>query len=148
MDLEHLKKLIDLFETSTLAEIEVEDEAGRIRLTKASAAPQHYMTQAPMAYAPGVAPAAAVAAPAEEAPVKDTIDSPMVGTFYASPSPSDPSFAPPGTKVDANTTVCIIEAMKIMNEVSAGRACVIERVLVENEQPVEFGQPLFEVRYL
>lgn len=151
MDLDHLKKLINLFESSGLAEIEVEQDGHRVRLTKPSAVAQHYVTQAPVAASVAVAPAAAPAAAAPavaEAPPKDTIDSPMVGTFYASPSPSDPAFVAPGTKVDASTTVCIIEAMKIMNEVSAGRSCVIERVLVENEQPVEFGQPLFEVRYL
>ena len=144
MDLDHLKKLIDLFETSTLAEIEVEDEGGRIRLTKPSAAPQHYMTQAPMAFAPGTAPAP-VAPPVPEAPAKDTIDSPLVGTFYASPSPSDPAFTPPGTKVDASTTVCIIEAMKIMNEIAADRAGVVDEVLVDSGEAVEFGSPLLRI---
>ena len=77
-----------------------------------------------------------------------TIDSPMVGTFYAAASPGDPPFALPGTTVTAEQTVCIIEAMKIMNEVTSKDACVIEKVLIENGQPVEFGQPIFQVRPL
>jgi acetyl-CoA carboxylase biotin carboxyl carrier protein len=148
VDLDNLKKLIAIFETSSLAEIEVEDEALRVRLTKPSGVVQQVVghAHAPMSAPAAAAAPAAVAAP--EPPAAITIDSPMVGTFYAASSPGDPPFVTPGTTVQPGQNVCIIEAMKIMNEVTAARACVIEKVLVENEQPVEFGQPLFEVRYI
>ena len=157
MDLDYLKGLIGLFEGSSLAEMEVESDGRRVRLTKPSALPapvQHIM--APMHAMPAphpghAAPGApgAPAAPVEpEAPAAFTIDSPMVGTYYSAGSPGDPPYVTVGSTVQPGATVCIIEAMKIMNEVTAERACVIEKLLVENEQPVEFGQPLFEVRYL
>lgn len=152
MDIDNIKKLIGLFEDSTLAEMEVEDESLRVRLTKPSGIVQQVVAAAPVAHAPvpasHPAAAASVAPAAPEGPAAITIDSPMVGTFYSASSPGDPAFVSAGSTVAAGNTVCIIEAMKIMNEVTAERACVIEKVLVENEQPVEFGQPLFEVRYL
>lgn len=151
VDLQELKKLIDLFETSGLAEIEVEEDGRRVRLTKPSAAAQHFVTHAPLGTAPQALPAAAgaPAAPAApEGPAPDVIESPMVGTFYVSPGPDEPAFVTVGAQVAAGQTVCIVEAMKIMNEVTAPRACVIEKLLVQNEQSVEFGQALFEVRYL
>lgn len=149
MDIENVKKLIGLFEASSLAEIEVESETLRVRLTKPSAVVQTYIpqVQAQLPAAP-VAAAAPAAPAAPEPPAAITIDSPMVGTFYSAGAPGDPPFVSVGSRVEPGQNVCIIEAMKIMNEVTAARACVIEKLLVENEQPVEFGQPLFEIRYL
>ncbi len=154
MDINELKELIKLLEESALSEIELEDDNGRVRLSKQFNAPQAY-SHVPVQMAAPAAPAPAVAAPAEEAVNPNalpagsyTIDSPMVGTFYAAASPGDPPFALPGTTVTAEQTVCIIEAMKIMNEVTSKDACVIEKVLIENGQPVEFGQPIFQVRPL
>lgn len=119
----------------------------RVRLTKPSAVVQTYIPQAQAQFP--VAHGAAPAAPAApELPAAITIDSPMVGTYYSAGSPGDPPFVSVGSRVEPGQNVCIIEAMKIMNEVTAARACVIEKLLVENEQPVEFGQPLFEIRYL
>lgn len=154
MDLNELKDLIDLLESSGLSELEIEEEGRRIRLTKqlenivSAPAP----TPAP---APAPAPAAAPAAPAApEAPAEKnyadeglvTVDSPMVGTFYICPAPGEPAFAEPGDSVAVDQTVCIVEAMKIMNEVASKVAGTVERVLVENGEPVEFGQPLFAIR--
>ncbi|MBX3180851.1 MAG: acetyl-CoA carboxylase biotin carboxyl carrier protein [Candidatus Hydrogenedentes bacterium] len=153
MDLNEIKDLISLLEESGLSELEIEEEGRRIRLTK-----QHgpvVSMGAPPMYAPAAIPAAetahahaaapaAPASPADEGLV--TIDSPMVGTFYGSPAPGEPLFVQPGDRVTADQTVCIVEAMKIMNEVAAKVAGTIERVLVESGEPVEFGQPLFAVR--
>jgi acetyl-CoA carboxylase biotin carboxyl carrier protein len=152
VDLNEVKELIRLLEESQLTEIEIEDDDRRIRLSKQTGAPAYthipVAAPAPAAAAPVPEPAAQEAAPEEGAlpPGTHTIDSPMVGTFYASPAPGDPPFVLPGQRVEAETTVCIVEAMKIMNEVVAHESCIIEQVLVENGQPVEFGQPLFAVR--
>lgn len=144
MDHTEIEALIRLLEASNLTEIEVEEDGRRIRLQRS-----------PAGYAPAPMPAAAPApqAPAEGEPAEDdgleglaTIDSPMVGTFYAAPAPGEAPFVKAGDRVDESATVCIVEAMKLMNEVVAKFACIIERVLVENGQPVEFGQPLFAVR--
>ena len=155
MDLEKLKELIQIFEASELSEIEVEEDGRRMRLQKPGPAPLP-----PMAYAapammlnyeqPGAATGAP--APADAAPEVDpsgglpTIDSPMVGTFYLSPAPGEPPFVEVGTRVEEGATVCIVEAMKLMNEVTAKTSCVIEKVLVENGEPVEFGQALYAIR--
>lgn len=153
MDLNEIKDLISLVESSGLSELEIEEEGRRIRLTKqasvlASVPAQQVALPAPAPLAavpsPLAAPAAAGPSLADEGLV--TIDSPMVGTFYGSPSPGEPPFAEPGDRVTADQTVCIVEAMKIMNEVAAKIAGTIERVLVENGEPVEFGQPLFAIR--
>ena len=155
MDLEKLQELIRIFETSDLSEIEVEEDGRRMRLKKPGPAPQ-----VPMAYpapammphyeqpqaAPG-APAATDAAPeADVAGGLPTIDSPMVGTFYLAAAPGEPPFVEVGSRVEEGSTVCIVEAMKLMNEVSAKTSCIIEKVLVENGEPVEFGQALFAIR--
>jgi len=153
MDIKELKELMALLEESSLGEIEIEEEGRRIRLSK----PAH--PAPPAQYAPAPAPADPSPAPARkpapqtmaddtEAEHAHTIDSPMVGTFYSSPAPGEPPFILPGDRVEAGQNVCIIEAMKIMNEVAAKEAAVIEHVLVENGEPVEFGQPLFAVRPL
>jgi len=154
VDFKELNELIRILEKSGLSELEIEENGRRIRLQKGGAAP----IVAPVAIAPA-APIVleAQAAPAKSAalaavPVEDptgglpTFDSPMVGTFYRAPSPDAEPFAKVGDRVEENQTVCIIEAMKLMNEVGAKFAGVIEKILVDNAQAVEFGQPLFVVR--
>lgn len=148
MDLKELKELIALLEDSGLSEMELEEEGRRIRLTKQ---PENIITvPAPMAQAAHSPAPAGSAEPPREKTLADegllTVDSPMVGTFYACPAPGEPAFAEPGDTVSAEQTVCIVEAMKIMNEVATKVAGTIERVLVENGEPVEFGQPLFAIR--
>lgn len=155
MDFGELKDLIRILEQSGLSELEVEENGRRIRLQKASAVAP---VVAPIAVAPAVAPVPvahpAASAPAPAAmPVADditgglpTFDSPMVGTFYRAPSPDAEPFVKVGDRVEENQTICIVEAMKLMNEVGAKFSGVIERILVDNAQAVEFGQPLFAVR--
>ncbi len=155
MDFGELKDLIRILEQSGLSELEVEENGRRIRLQKASAVAP---VAAPMVMAPAPAPApmahpAASAPAAAPAPAADdptgglpTFDSPMVGTFYRAPSPDAEMFVKVGDRVEENQTICIVEAMKLMNEVGAKFSGVIEKVLVENAQAVEFGQPLFVVR--
>jgi oxaloacetate decarboxylase (Na+ extruding) subunit alpha len=159
LDLDKLRELIRIFEASGLSEIEIQEEDGRRIALKKPAA--HHPAHAPLSLmAPPVAHAAAAPASASGAPgaapqpvepeeeYLHTIDSPMVGTFYGAPAPGEPSFVNVGDTVEENQTVCIVEAMKLMNEVTAKEACVIEKALVENGEPVEFGQPLFAVRPL
>jgi acetyl-CoA carboxylase biotin carboxyl carrier protein len=151
VDLDKLQELIRILEGSSLAEIEIEEEGQRIRLQKP--APQPPMSQPfsmvapPMTGAPHAPPPgqdAAEPAALDEGLV--TIDSPMVGVFYTAPAPGEPPFVSPGEAVEEGQTVCIIEAMKLMNEVAAKHNGVIEKVLVENAEPVEYGQPLFALR--
>ena len=138
MDLRKLKTLIDLVSESGVAELEIREGEDHVRIvnpTRASAAalqPQTVITAA----------GAAAPAPAAE---KKTITSPMVGTFYRSPSPGAKPFVEVGQKVAAGDTVCIIEAMKLLNEIEAETDGVIREILVENGSPVEFGQPLFVI---
>ena len=145
MDLRKLKTLIDLVSESNISELEIAEADGKVRIVKASAqaAPQAMAT----AYAP-VAPAAALAAAAaaEAAPpveIGHKVKSPMVGTFYRSASPGSDAFIEVGSVVKIGDPVCIIEAMKIMNEIEADAAGTIREILCENGQAVEFGQPLF-----
>ena len=147
MDLRKLKKLIDLVEESGIAEIEVTEGEEKVRITRSLAAPQPVYAAAPaVAAAPApaaAAPAAAAGAPA--APERDLSKaqtSPMVGTYRA-PGPNAPAFVEVGQSVNAGDTLCIIEAMKLMNEIEAERSGVVKEILVENGQPVEFGEPLF-----
>ena len=150
MDLRKLKKLIDLVEESGIAEIEVTEGEEKVRITRSLAAPQPVYAAAP-AVAAAPAPAAAAAAPvaaagAPAAPERDLSKaqtSPMVGTFYRAPGPNAPVFVEVGQSVNAGDTLCIIEAMKLMNEIEAERSGVVKEILVENGQPVEFGEPLF-----
>ena len=150
MDLRKLKKLIDLVEESGIAEIEVTEGEEKVRITRSLAAPQPVYAAAP-AVAAAPAPAAAAAAPvaaagAPAAPARDLSKaqtSPMVGTFYRAPGPNAPAFVEVGQSVNAGDTLCIIEAMKLMNEIEAERSGVVKEILVENGQPVEFGEPLF-----
>ena len=148
MDLRKLKKLIDLVEESGIAEIEVTEGEEKVRITRSLAAPQPVYAAAPaMAAAPAPAAAAPVAAAgAPAAPERDLSKaqtSPMVGTFYRAPGPNAPVFVEVGQSVNAGDTLCIIEAMKLMNEIEAERSGVVKEILVENGQPVEFGEPLF-----
>ena len=148
MDLRKLKKLIDLVEESGIAEIEVTEGEEKVRITRSLAAPQPVYAAAP-AVAAAPAPAAAAPVAAEGAPAAPARDlskaqtSPMVGTFDRAPGPNAPGFVEVGQSVNAGDTLCIIEAMKLMNEIEAERSGVVKEILVENGQPVEFGEPLF-----
>lgn len=150
MDLRKLKKLIDLVEESGIAEIEVTEGEEKVRITRSlAAAPQAlYAAPAPLAHAPApvaAAPVAAAPAPAASpaADLGNAQKSPMVGTFYRAPSPASPAFVEVGQNVKAGDTLCIIEAMKLMNEIEAEKSGVVKAILVDNGQPVEYGEPLF-----
>ena len=154
MDLRKLNKLIDLVEEAGIAELEVTEGEEKVRITRSVAAPAMqtvYATAAPVQAtpAPVAAPAQPAAAPAAAAPAPAARDlsnaqkSPMVGTFYRAASPSTPAFVEVGQTVKAGDTLCIIEAMKLMNEIEAEKSGVVKEILVENGQPVEFGEPLF-----
>ena len=148
MDLRKLKKLIDLVEESGIAEIEVTEGEEKVRITRTTAAAAPiYAAPAPAA----AAPAAPVAAPAAAAPaaapaardLSNAQKSPMVGTFYRAPGPNAAAFVEVGKQVKAGDTLCIIEAMKLMNEIEAEKSGVVKEILVENGTPVEYGEPLF-----
>ena len=149
MDLRKLKTLIDLVSESNISELEITEAEGKVRIVKAggAAAPAHAAASAPPpAAAP--APAVALAAPAAEAPAEPegkVIKSPMVGTFDRAASPGAKAFVELGDEVKEGMPVCIIEAMKIMNEIESDCAGKLKRILCENGQAVEFGQPLFIV---
>ena len=138
MDLRKLKKLIDLVQESGIAELEITEGEEKVKIVKGGEA-----TVSPVA-SPAAAPAAAASAPAEPAPQQGhVLKAPMVGTFYRSASPESKAYVEVGQNVKAGETVCIIEAMKLMNEIEADATGVIKAILVENGQPVEYGQPLF-----
>lgn len=145
MDLRKLKTLIELVENSGIAELELTEGEEHVRISRhssASAPMQQYYAAAPQAaLAPVAAVAAAPAAPA--VPEGHVVKSPMVGSFYRSPSPGAKSFVDIGQNVNEGDTLCIIEAMKLLNEIEADKTGVIKAILVENGQAVEFGQPLF-----
>ena len=148
MDLRKLKKLIDLVEESGIAELEVTEGEEKVRIAKHStvaSAPVSYVTAPSAAPAPAVVAAApAQAEPAvEEKPAGHIVKSPMVGSFYRASSPESSSFVEVGQSVAVGDTLCLIEAMKLMNEIEADVAGTVKAVLVENGQPVEYGQPLF-----
>lgn len=147
MDLRKLKSLIDLVENSGIAELEITEGEERIRITRNVVAPQPiYSAPAPMQVAAAPVAAAAPAEPAKAAePEGHMMKSPMVGSFYRSPSPGAKAFVEVGQTVNAGDTLCIIEAMKLLNEIEADKAGVIKAILVENGQPVEYGQPLFVI---
>ena len=149
MDLRKLKTLIDLVSDSNVSELEITEAEGKVRIVKGGGAMvQGYAmpapVAAPMAAAPLAAPVAAVpaAAPAA-APSGHTVKSPMVGTFYRSASPGAKAFVEVGQAVKQGETICIIEAMKILNEIEADKAGTVTQILCENGQAVEYGQPLF-----
>ncbi len=156
MDLRKIKTLIELVEQSGVSELEVKEGEESVRISRVPTgahalspqfvmqAPQALAAPAPAAAAPAVAPAAAPAAPPAAAN-RHTVRAPMVGTFYRSPSPGAKSFVELGQTVKAGQTVCIIEAMKMLNQIEADRGGVVVAILAENEQPVEFDQPLFSI---
>jgi acetyl-CoA carboxylase biotin carboxyl carrier protein len=154
MDLRKLKTLIDLVSESGISELEVTEGEGKVRIVKnappvyvqpsASYAPQ-YAAPAPLPGAAPEAPAAAPATPAAVAPQGHVVTSPMVGTFYRAPSPGAEPFVQVGDTVKEGQTICIIEAMKLLNEIESDKSGVVKEILVENGQAVEYGQPLFVV---
>jgi acetyl-CoA carboxylase biotin carboxyl carrier protein len=145
MDLRKLKTLIDLVAESDIAELEITEGEDKVKIVKSSA---------PITYAAPPAPVYAAAAPAVAAPVApvapvvsdaDTVKAPMVGTFYRAPSPGAAAFVEVGQSVQQGEPLCIIEAMKLLNEIEADKSGVIKEILVENGEPVEYGQPLFVI---
>ncbi len=147
MDLRKLKTLIELVENSGIAELELTEGEEHVRISRHSsvAAPmqQQYYAHAPQPAAQAAAPAVAAAPAAPAAPEGHVVKSPMVGSFYRAASPGAKSFVDVGQNVNAGDTLCIIEAMKLLNEIESDKAGVIKAILVENGQAVEFGQPLF-----
>ncbi len=148
MDLRKLKTLIELVESSGIAELEISEGEERVRITRTAAS-------AMQAYAPVPPPTIISAAPPTAAPVAEpakpavaeghVVKSPMVGTFYRSASPGSKAFVDVGQSINSGDTLCIIEAMKLLNEIESDQSGVIKAILVENGQPVEFGQPLFVI---
>ncbi|MCY3939516.1 MAG: acetyl-CoA carboxylase biotin carboxyl carrier protein [Gammaproteobacteria bacterium] len=149
MDLRKIKTLIQLLQESELAEIEIRDGEESVRLSRASkvtaapAVPAVAVAAAPPT-SPGLAPAPEPAPPAQ--PEGEQVTSPMVGTFYAAPSPTSPPFVKVGDRVNAGDVLCVIEAMKTMNHIESEYSGEVAAVLVENSEPVEYGQPLFIIR--
>ena len=147
MDIKEIKALIDLMKKNGLTAFEMEKDGFRIALAKESGFQPAvaYAAPAPIPVAP-TATAATTAAPAPAASTGKEIPSPMVGTFYTSPSPESPAFVTVGQEVTPDTVVCIIEAMKVMNEIKAEVAGTIAEIAAENGQPVQFGQALFRLK--
>lgn len=159
MDLRKLKKLIDLVEESGIAELEVTEGEEKVRIVKGGTMPRELYMSAPMPLmaAPQMAAPQMVAAPAAAAaptplspaapavPAGHAVKSPMVGTFYRSPSPGAKAFVEVGDTVKAGQTVCIIEAMKLLNEIECDKDGVVKAILIENGQPVEYGEPLLVI---
>ncbi|MFM2434808.1 MAG: hypothetical protein RL063_787 [Pseudomonadota bacterium] len=148
MDLRKLKKLIDLVEASGISELELTEDGEKVRISRnftASGPAQQYANYAPMQYA--AAPQTPSSVPTEvAAPVIEeghAVKSPMVGTFYRSPSPDSKSFVEVGDTVAVGDTLCIIEAMKLLNEIESDKAGVVKKIVVDNGQAVEYGEPLF-----
>lgn len=152
MDLRKLKTLIDLVSESNVSELEITEAEGKVRIVKGGVAPVQFAAvpvAAPQAVAaPAQAQVVASPAPAAAAPAAEAghaVKSPMVGTFYRASSPGSASFVEVGSQVKQGDTLCIIEAMKILNEIEADKAGTVTKILVENGQAVEYGQPLFIV---
>jgi acetyl-CoA carboxylase biotin carboxyl carrier protein len=149
MDLRKLKTLIDLVSESNVSELEITEAEGKVRIVKGGGAQGVQYVAAPMAMPQGgaaQAPAAlapAAAAPAPQVPAGHTVKSPMVGTFYRASAPGAKSFVEIGSQVKEGDTICIIEAMKILNEIEADKSGTVTQILCENGQAVEYGQPLF-----
>jgi acetyl-CoA carboxylase biotin carboxyl carrier protein len=152
IDIRKLKELVRLMVENDLTELDIRDEQETVTVKRPGihAVPQvvaaPVMHAAPAAVAPAAAAAPAAASPAAAKEVLPAIESPMVGTFYATPGPDKPPFVSVGSKVGPDTTVCLIEAMKIFNEIKAETSGTVEEVLVKSGQPVEFGQPLYRIR--
>jgi len=150
MDLRKLKKLIDLVQESGIGEIEITEGEEKVRISRqAAGGPPVFMTAPAMHAMPmaagGMAPPAEAAPTAPAEPKGHTLKSPMVGTFYRAPSPGAPAFVDIGQVVTKGQTLCIIEAMKLLNEIESDVAGTIRAILVENGQPVEYGQALFVI---
>ena len=147
MDIRKIKKLIDIVEESGIAEIEVQEGEEYIRISRyGSSAPVAYAAPAPVAPAAAApAIAAASAAPAEDVITGHIVKSPMVGTFYRSATPESKAFVDVGQSVQSGETLCIIEAMKILNQIEADKSGTVTKILVVNAEPVEYGQPLFVI---
>lgn len=155
MDLRKLKTLIDLVSESNVSELEITETDGKVRIVKGApvqvlqaVAPAAVVPQtaaAPAVAATATAAAGAAAAEAPAAPAGHTVKSPMVGTFYRSASPGAKPFAEVGSEIKEGEPICIIEAMKIMNEIEADKSGIVKQILCENGQAVEFGQPLFVI---
>ena len=148
MDIRKIKKLIELLEESGVAEIEIKEGEESLRISRQSSYAAPAMAPAPVAMAAvAPAPVAAIAteaaAPAEVEISGHKVTSPMVGTFYRSSSPGSPVFTEVGKQVSEGETLCIIEAMKILNQIEADKSGTVKAILIENGQPVEFGQPMF-----
>ena len=143
MDVRKIKTLIELINSSDIAEIEIKEGEESVRISRSSSVAPNYIA-APKLATPTLTPAAPAeaAAPAQSGEI---IESPMVGTFYRASSPTSKSFVEVGQTVAVGDILCIIEAMKMLNQIESDKAGTITKVLVENEQPVEFGQPLFVV---
>lgn len=156
MDLKDIKAIIDLMRRNSIAEFELERQDFKIRLKRMPETPYAVAAEEqvapvaaagrPIAAVPAQALAQAVPMATQPAPVELEIKSPMIGTFYRAPSPESASYVEVGSEVNPDTVVCIIEAMKVMNEIKAEAKGIITQVLVENGKPVEFGQPLFKLR--
>jgi len=154
MDIRKIKKLIELLDESGVAEIEIHEGEESVRISRQASvvtapAPATVMTApapAPAAQAPApAAEAPAAPAPESDIPAGHTVNSPMVGTFYEAPSPGAKAFVSVGQSVSEGDTLCIIEAMKMLNQIEADKSGTIKAILVENGQPVEFGQPLYVI---
>jgi len=149
MDLRKLKTLIDLVSESNISELEITEADGKVRIVKAdpalAAAPATFHPPPAMLAAPAPVPTAPAAAPVAPVETGHVIKSPMVGTFYRSASPSAKAFVEIGSPIKEGEPVCIIEAMKIMNEIEADKSGTVTKILAENGQAVEFGQPLFVI---
>lgn len=152
MDIRKIKKLIELLEESGVAEIEIKEGEESVRISRSTAGPAVMMAAPPFAQAavaPSPAPEQTQAAAPREAesnvPSGHVVNSPMVGTFYRAPSPGAKAFVDVGQSVSIGDTLCIIEAMKMMNQIEADKDGVVKAILVENGQPVEYGEPLFVI---
>jgi len=155
MDLRKLKKLIDLVQESGIAELEVTEGEERVKIVRSGRAAAETVTTVPVHQAPAPAPAAAGALPAAAQPAGaaespappegHVVKSPMVGTFYRASAPDAKAFVEVGDTVKAGQTICIIEAMKLMNEIESDKDGVVKAILAENGQPVEYGEPLFVI---
>jgi acetyl-CoA carboxylase biotin carboxyl carrier protein len=163
LDLRELKEILQILEEKEITEFELEEEGMKLRIRKAAASPNHSGPPAPVPLVPSVmpsalnvavpAPAAPAAAPSFSAPVPTaeeqglvTVKSPIVGTFYRAPDPGSPPFVNAGDHVRVGQVLCIIEAMKLMNEIEAEVAGEIVRIHHESGQPVQYGEPLFDIR--
>ena len=150
MDLRKLKKLIELVEESGIGELEITEGEEKVRISKSASSTQTYVTAPPVMQAvspAGAEPVAAAPAPAgaESLPEGHIVKAPMVGTFYRTSTPGANPFVEVGQAVKAGETLCIIEAMKLLNEIESDKDGIIKAVLVENGQPVEYGEPLFVI---